>query len=147
MFWIRYFDKYQYQRKSDKYNCCNYSSSCADHLVTHLGTHTGENPFKCYQCSSQLQSLNINIKTVIGACLCYSFALNTVGAPRQLQFILRPICVIVLLRRSSGAPCVLECKTWALKTRSFKCTKNLQMCWMHCFINLTYLQCIFKWLA
>merc|ERR1712218_523936 len=51
--------------KSNKCNQCDYASSRAGHLRTHLKTHSGENSNKCNQCdyaSSSAGNLRAHLK-------------------------------------------------------------------------------------
>ena len=55
--------------KSNKCNQCEYASSRADHLRTHLKIHSGEKSNKCNQCdfaSSQAGNLKTHMKTHCG---------------------------------------------------------------------------------
>ena len=52
--------------KLNKCNQCNYASSLAGNLRTHLETHSGEKANKCNQCnyaSSQAGNLRTHLKT------------------------------------------------------------------------------------
>ena len=55
--------------KSNKCNQCDYASSRAGHLRTHLKTHSGERSNKCNQCnyaSSYSSALRVHLKTHSG---------------------------------------------------------------------------------
>ena len=56
-------------QKPNKCNQCDYASSNAGHLRTHLKTHTREKPHKCNQCdyaSSEASKLRRHSKTHSG---------------------------------------------------------------------------------
>ena len=57
------------QEKSNKCNLCEYASSRAGHLRTHMKMHSGEKSNKCSQCdyaSSQAGNLRTHMKTHTG---------------------------------------------------------------------------------
>ena len=76
--------------KSNKCNPCDYATSRADVLRTHLNTHTGEKSNKCNQCDyafSQASNLRTHLKTHSAEkpnkCNQYDYASSDAGDLRK----------------------------------------------------------------